>query len=114
MTVARRTAGPAYANLQGRKPRDVGRGGASGTMGISSLAVCVRGSLNAFCGLDRAGWQVWSDDSDGLSGDLLKICSRSCRGDERFGSRSRPAQLIRRFVKLPHRRDHDVSILITI
>jgi hypothetical protein len=37
--------GPAYANLQGRKPREVGRAGASDAMGISSRAVCCRGGL---------------------------------------------------------------------
>ena len=38
MMVARRTPGPAYANLQGRKPREVWRGGASDAMGIWVLA----------------------------------------------------------------------------
>jgi hypothetical protein len=45
MMVARRTLGPAYANLRGRKPRDVGRGGASDAMGISVRAVSCRGAL---------------------------------------------------------------------
>ena len=57
MMTVRRTSGPASANLQGRKPRDVGRGDASGAMGISSRAVCVRRLLNAFCGRDREGWR---------------------------------------------------------
>src|SRR5258708_4078824 len=47
MKVERRTRGPASANLQGRKPRDVGRSGASDAMGISVLAVCCRGGLTA-------------------------------------------------------------------
>src|SRR6266704_514227 len=38
MTTATRTPGPASANLQGRKPRDMGRRGASDAMGISSLS----------------------------------------------------------------------------
>jgi hypothetical protein len=50
MMVARRTLGPAYANLQWRKPRDVGRGGASDAMGISALAVCCRGAMTACLG----------------------------------------------------------------
>jgi hypothetical protein len=50
MMVARRTPGPAYANLQWRKPRDVGRGGASDAMGISALAVCCRGAMTACLG----------------------------------------------------------------
>src|SRR6202165_905205 len=38
MMVARRTPGPAYANLQGRKPREVWRGGASDAMGTWRLS----------------------------------------------------------------------------
>jgi hypothetical protein len=34
MKVERRAPGPAYANLQWRKPREVWRGGASDAMGI--------------------------------------------------------------------------------
>src|SRR6266478_6476615 len=45
MKVERRARGPAYANLQGRKPREAWRGGASDAMGISALAVCGRGTL---------------------------------------------------------------------
>jgi hypothetical protein len=37
MKVARRTPGPAYANLQWRKPREVWRGGASDAVGIWRL-----------------------------------------------------------------------------
>src|SRR5437762_7524607 len=55
MMVARRTRGPAYANLQGRKPRDVWRGCASDAMGISALAVCCGTALNACLGSDRGG-----------------------------------------------------------
>ena len=38
MTVARRTPGPAYANLQRRKPREVWRGRASDAMGTWRLS----------------------------------------------------------------------------
>src|ERR1700687_838001 len=58
MMTAPRTLGPASANLQGRKPRNVGRSGASDAMGISSLAVCAGRSLNAFCGRDQEGWRT--------------------------------------------------------
>ena len=37
MKVARRAPGPAYANLQWRKPREVWRGGASDAVGIWRL-----------------------------------------------------------------------------
>lgn len=53
MMVARRTPGPASANLQWRKPRDVGRGGALDAMGISALAVCCRGALTTSVGSGR-------------------------------------------------------------
>lgn len=39
MMVAWRTLGPAYANLQWRKPREVWRGSASEAMGISTRMV---------------------------------------------------------------------------
>ena len=55
MMVARRIPGPAYANLQGRKPREVWRGCASDAMGISALAVCCGAALNARLGSDRGG-----------------------------------------------------------
>jgi len=53
--VVRRTRGPAYANLQGRKPREVWQGGALDAMGISVQTVCCRSPLNACLGSDRAG-----------------------------------------------------------
>jgi hypothetical protein len=62
MMVARHTQGPAYANLQGRKPREVWRGRASDAMGLSASAVCRRGLLNACVGSDQGddepGWPV--------------------------------------------------------
>ena len=48
-------AGPAYANLQGRKPREFGGGGASEAMGISSPAVCCRSAVSGCLGRDRGG-----------------------------------------------------------
>src|ERR1700688_3662359 len=55
MKVAPRTPGPAYANLQRRKPREVGSGGASEAMGIWSLVLCCRSALSACLGSDRGG-----------------------------------------------------------
>jgi len=49
------TVGPAYANLQGRKPREVWWGRASAAMGISALAVCCRLPLTTCLGSDRGG-----------------------------------------------------------
>src|SRR6202030_3425046 len=42
-----RHEGPAYANLQGRNPREMWRGCASVALGISALAVRCRGELGA-------------------------------------------------------------------
>ena len=58
MKVARRARGPAYANLQGRKPREVGRSGASDAMGISSLGVRCRGALTTAVGSGRRGGET--------------------------------------------------------
>src|ERR1700690_3058350 len=55
---AAHTAGPAYANLQGRKPREFGRGGASDAMGISSLGVRCRGALSTAVGSGRRGSEL--------------------------------------------------------
>jgi hypothetical protein len=55
MMVARRTPGPAYANLQGRKPREVGQCGTSDAMGISSFSVCYQGALSTTVGSGRRG-----------------------------------------------------------
>ena len=58
MTVGRRPLGPAYANLQGRKPREIEQGGASEAMGISAPAVCCRRALTGYLGSGRGGIQV--------------------------------------------------------
>ena len=55
---AAHTAGPSYANLQGRKPRGVGRGVASDAMGISSLGVRCRGALTTAVGSGRRGGEL--------------------------------------------------------
>jgi hypothetical protein len=56
--------GPTYANLRGRKPRDVEQCGASGAMAISSRAVSPR-CVDRLFGKQLMGWRVWSADCDG-------------------------------------------------
>src|SRR5882672_11353316 len=68
MKVARRAPGPAYANLQGRKPREVWRDRASDAMGISVLAVCCRVALNACLGSDRGGDETFRPVATGRTG----------------------------------------------
>src|ERR1700723_583133 len=46
MMVMPRALGPASANLQRRKPREVEEGGASEAMGVWSLSLCCRGRLS--------------------------------------------------------------------
>ena len=62
MMAAQCTRGPASANLQGRKPREIGQCGASDAMGISTPAVCCRGaatgSLEAVDGGDELGRRI--------------------------------------------------------
>jgi hypothetical protein len=58
MMVVPRTPGPAYANLQGRKPREVGRGSASDAMGISLLGVRCQGALTTSVGSGRRGGEL--------------------------------------------------------
>jgi len=118
MMVARRTRGPAYANLQGRKPREVWRGLASDAMGISTLAVCCRGALNAClerdrrsdkpgqpiatCGIGVA--QRRSNDTTAIEGGAR--VSRVVAGRE-------PAKQTGSLIILPRPElDHDVSILM--
>src|SRR5450759_5957660 len=50
--------GPAYANLQWRKPREVWRGGASDSMGISSLGVRCQGALTTAVGSDQGSSEL--------------------------------------------------------
>jgi hypothetical protein len=50
---SRARRGPASANLQGRKPREVWRSCASDAMGILRAAVCWRGALTACLGSKR-------------------------------------------------------------
>lgn len=117
MTVVRRTPGPAYANLQWRKPREVWRGSASDAMGISLLAVCCRLPLTTCLGSDRGG------DAPGRPLAIGRTCVAQRRSDDEMAIRcgvrasmviasrepakESPASLSRSDL------DHDVSILIT-
>lgn len=115
MMVARRTPGPAYANLQGRKPRDVGRGSASDAMGISMLAVCCRGALKS----DRAG----DDPGRAIATGRIGIAQRRWNDTTAIQGGAMASLVIagRESAKQKDRTgaspgidsDHDVSILIT-
>src|SRR5438477_8032073 len=118
MKVARRAPGPAYANLQGRKPREVWRDRASDAMGISVLAVCCRVALNACLGSDRGGDETFRPVATGRT----SVAQRRSNHTTAIagGARSRLIIAGRDSAKqrcsaviLPRADlDHDVSILI--
>ncbi len=60
--------GPASANLQGRKPREVRRGFASDAMGISGRTGCWRGALTVCLGSDRWGSELGRPIAMGRTG----------------------------------------------
>ena len=118
MMVARRTPGPAYANLQWRKPREVCRGCASDAMGIWTRAVCWRGALTTSAGSGRRGgelgrsiaitgtgvaqWRLIDKSvAPGVATASMVMADRESARQRRNG--------------MPRRTDsgHDVSILIT-
>src|SRR5258708_12517735 len=68
MMTAPRTPGPASANLQGRKPRDIGHCGVSDAMEISALAVCCRRALTASLGRGRRGGELGRSIAIGRTG----------------------------------------------
>jgi hypothetical protein len=118
MMVARRIRGPAYANLQWRKPREVWRGRASDAMGISALAVCCRGALTASLGSGRSGGElVWSiaTGRTGVAQRRLSdeaVVQGGARASMVIAGRE-PAQQKSSTGMSPQTSDHDVSILIT-
>jgi hypothetical protein len=59
MMMVPRTPGPASANLQGRKPREVGRSSASDAMGFSALVICCPRTLSSLGGGRRGGELSW-------------------------------------------------------
>ena len=118
MKVERHAPGPAYANLQWRKPREAWRGGASDAMGISTLAVCCRDTLNACLGSDRGGDEPDRPIATGRTGvaqrrlnDTTAI-EGSARASMVIAGRE-PAKQTGSLTILPRADlDHDVSILI--
>jgi hypothetical protein len=115
---AARTAGPAYANLQGRKSREVWRGSASDTMGISSLAVRCRGALTIVVGSDQRGSELVRSIAIAEAGVAQRglidesvargVATASMVMADREAARQRRNGMSRRTGS-----GHDVSILIT-
>jgi hypothetical protein len=102
--------GPAYANLQGRKPREVWRVRASDAMGIWAPAVC----CDAYLGIDREGDEAvrsiaigGSDVAQQGSNDTLDVrASQIIAGREPVKQKCSLSILPRSDL------DHEVSILI--
>jgi hypothetical protein len=120
MTVARRAAGLAYANLQWRKPREVWRGRASDAMGISAWAVYYRCALSACLGGGRRGDELAHPIAIGRTG-VAQWRSNNptvIQGDARvslfIAGRETAKQKGRTGVLPRIDSDHDVSILITV
>ena len=119
MTVARRTPGPAYANLQGRKPRDVGRGGASDAMGILAQAACCRCALNACLGSDQGGNEAVRLIAIGRTVVARRglidraIVDGGATASMVIAGREPTQQKCRTGMSQRIQSDHDVSILIT-
>jgi hypothetical protein len=115
---AAHTGGPAYANLQGRKPREVWRGRASDAMGISASAICRWGLLKACVGSDQGydepDWPVAigrTGVASARSNHVTVIAGRArssliIAGRDSAKQRCCPVVLPRADL------DHDVSILI--
>ena len=118
MMVVRHTPGPAYANLQGRKPRDVVRGRASDAMGISSLGVRCQGALTTAVGSDQKGSELGRSIAIAETGVAQRrlidesvargVATASMVMADREAARQRRNGMSRRTGS-----GHDVSILIT-
>src|ERR1700682_1067799 len=119
LMVARRTPGPAYANLQWRKPREVGRGGASDAMGISSLAVRWRSALIACLGNDRRGDGPGRPIATGRTGVAQRrlidgsVVQGGATASKAVADREPAQQKFSSGMSPRIQSDHDVSILIT-
>src|SRR5450432_4333814 len=119
MTVARRTAGPAYANLQWRKQREVWRGRASDAMEIWTRAACRRCALIGSLGSSRWGGEFGGPIAMGRTG----VTQRRSNEKRAFQDGARASLVIagRELAKQKGRTGlspgidagHDVSILIT-
>ena len=118
MMTAPRTPGPASANLQGRKPREVGRSSASDAMGFSALVICCPRALSSSLGSGRGGELSWpiATGSTGVAQQRLideAVVQGGATASKAVADRE-PAQ--QKFSSGMSRRtysDHDVSILIT-
>jgi hypothetical protein len=117
--VAAYTAGPAYANLQGREPREMWQGQASDAMGISARAVCCQGALNACLGSGRRRDETVRPVANGVTGvaqrgaRLKLVVVGGARASLIDAGREPAKQKGRAGVSPRIDFDHDVSILIT-
>src|ERR1035437_4286722 len=116
---AAHAGGPAYANLQGRKPREVWQGRASDAMGISAQAVCCRGALNACFGSGRRRDETFRPVAKGVTGvaqrrpSLGSVVVGGARASLIDAGREPAKQKGRAGMSPRIDSDHDVSILIT-
>jgi hypothetical protein len=117
MMMVPRTPGPASANLQGRKPREVGRSGASDAMGFSALVICCPRALSSSLGSGRRGgelsWRI-ATGSTGVAQQRL-IDEAVVRGGATASmvmAGREPAKCSTGMSRRTYS-DHEVSILIT-
>src|SRR5665213_1592247 len=119
MMVARRIPGPAYANLQGRKPWEVWRGCASDAMGISALAVCCGAASDARWGGERGGDEPGRPIAIGRTGGAQRRSNgkTAIQGGTRasvvIAGREPAKQKCSPAILPGAELDHDVSILMT-
>jgi hypothetical protein len=115
---AAHAGGPAYANLQRRKPREVWRGRASDAMGILASAVCRRGLLNACVGCDQGydepGWPVaiGRNDVGSARSNRATVIAGAVRSSLIIAGRDSAKQRCSPVILPRADLDHDVSILI--
>src|ERR1017187_3324264 len=120
MKEARRTRrGPAYANLQGRKPREAWRGRALVAMGISALALCWRRALSACLGSGGGGSGLGRPIAIGRSGVVRwrltdeAVVQGDATASMVMAGREPAKQKWCTEMSPPTGSNHDVSILIT-
>src|SRR5882757_5326610 len=116
MMTAPRTPGPASANLQGRKPREVGRSSASDAMGFSALVICCARALSSCLGSGRGGELSWpiATGSTGVAQQRLideAVVQGGATASMVMAGRE-PAKCSTGMSRRTYS-DHDVSILIT-
>ena len=119
MVTAPRAAGPASANLQGRKPREVWRSCASEAMGISALAVCCRRALTAALGSGGRGGELGRPIAIGRTGVVQRrlidkaVVQGGATTSMVIAGREPAKQKCSTGMSPRTDPDHDVSILIT-